>query len=706
MSEENGGACRFGPHRLDPAKRVLLRGDAAVPLTPKVFDLLVFLISSRGRVVEKDELLAAIWPGTVVEENNLARNISSLRKALGGDARDRRYVVTVPGRGYCFVADVAPATDGATPGVPAEKPVARSRTPWLVGAVAAMLFLAVAVDAIRTKAPRPKPFDTYETTRLTHGGNSSRAAISPDGRFVAHVQGEPGRQSLRIRTLATGADIEIVAQGDRHFGGLKFSNASDALYFLLKDRKASSSMLYVVPAAGGAARFVAANLDSPVSFSPDGRRFAFIREKSGETALMTAAADGTGEERIASRKTPDFLDYPAWSPDGHRIACTDVRRSGDARVEVVEFQIGGGAERRITKQRWTYIRHLEWFSDGRSLLMTGLAPSAEAYQIFRLSYPSGAASQITRDLDNHTTAGLTADGSSLITIDERLLSTLWVAPDGKPGNLRQITPGPVRLTRFSWTSEGLLLYEQNLGNQRRLWTMKPDGAGTVPLKVERDAYMGSVSRDGKHVYYVSDDAGGPAIWRMDRNGANDAFVAKSGPGFPQTSPDGRWVVYVASIGGKGPSLWKTPAEPAAGGQPVQLYDALAVQPSVSPDGRFVACFSAERPLTANRDEPTAIAIVPFDGGEPVKTFEIPRTVVVDAGLHWTPDGGALAYVVQQGGVSNIWQQPVAAGSPSRLTDFGGDGIFYFDWSWDGKQLAVLRGAKSYDVVLLRNATQP
>lgn len=108
MSAETSQLYEFGPFRLDGIRRVLWRDGQPVPLTAKVFETLVVLIESRGHVVEKDALLKAIWPESFVEESNLAQNVSALRKALGEFPGENRYIVTVPGRGYRFVADVRP----------------------------------------------------------------------------------------------------------------------------------------------------------------------------------------------------------------------------------------------------------------------------------------------------------------------------------------------------------------------------------------------------------------------------------------------------------------------------------------------------------------------------------------------------------------------------------------------------------------------
>src|ERR1044071_629750 len=117
MSEQKSRFYAFDDFRIDAVKRQLLRMDEFVHLPPKVFDTLLKLIEHRGRVLDKDELMEAIWSDTIVEENNLTQNISAIRKALGENRGEHRYVVTVPGRGYRFVADVREVkTNGASNG--------------------------------------------------------------------------------------------------------------------------------------------------------------------------------------------------------------------------------------------------------------------------------------------------------------------------------------------------------------------------------------------------------------------------------------------------------------------------------------------------------------------------------------------------------------------------------------------------------------
>src|SRR5882724_9156122 len=104
----------FGPFRIDATERLLLRDGEAVALTPKLFDILLVLVSNSGRILEKEEVIKAVWPDTAVEEGSLARNISTLRKTLGENPAEPQYIQTIPWRGYRFVASVRASAEPST----------------------------------------------------------------------------------------------------------------------------------------------------------------------------------------------------------------------------------------------------------------------------------------------------------------------------------------------------------------------------------------------------------------------------------------------------------------------------------------------------------------------------------------------------------------------------------------------------------------
>src|SRR5213592_4826104 len=112
----------FGDFRLDTAKRLLQRLDGTtVPLTPRVFETLLYMVEHHDTVLDKERLMAAVWPDSIVEENNLSQNISTLRRIFGETPGSHSYIVTVPGRGYRFVAEVREQTDNGNTTVNAEQ---------------------------------------------------------------------------------------------------------------------------------------------------------------------------------------------------------------------------------------------------------------------------------------------------------------------------------------------------------------------------------------------------------------------------------------------------------------------------------------------------------------------------------------------------------------------------------------------------------
>ena len=182
---------------------------------------------------------------------------------------------------------------------------------------------------------------------------------------------------------------------------------------------------------------------------------------------------------------------------------------------------------------------------------------------------------------------------------------------------------------------------------------------------------------------------------MDADGGNPKQLT-DGPvdNSPQSSPDSRWVVFVSRRSGS-ERLWKVSID---GGEPVRLTDKLTRAPTVSPDGRLIACVYREDQVNT----PTRVAIIPFAGGDPDKLLDIPQSFTNVPGLHWMPDGRSLAFINTISGVSNIWSLPLDGSAPKQLTDFKTDRIFWFDFSRDGKQLALSRGTLTSDVILIRD----
>jgi WD40 repeat protein len=311
---------------------------------------------------------------------------------LGDDRARHHYIMTVPGRGYCFVADVStqprPVSEDEFEVADERKDAGSSlattinsnrNTPEAVGTDSPaapdhkfdlgqkqppQLILDAASPERSTNTPSPtslikhhravpvvllaallvmssvvifrfekifgrkevaSPFRKMKLTRLTTPRQARNAVISPDGRYIAYVVRADERQGLWIEQTATQSNRqEVVAAAEVRYYGITFSPDGNFLYYILKQRNNSIGVLYSVPTLGGTSTKVLTDVDSPVTFSHDGKQLAFIRgSSSGEKALIVAGSDGSAERTLAARHGKAFyaFDGPAWSPDNQKIGC-------------------------------------------------------------------------------------------------------------------------------------------------------------------------------------------------------------------------------------------------------------------------------------------------------------------------------------------------------------------------------------------------
>ncbi|HWS90297.1 MAG TPA: winged helix-turn-helix domain-containing protein [Pyrinomonadaceae bacterium] len=718
----------FGPFTLDPAERVLTREGRPVPLTPKAFDLLLVLVEHGGRLLGKKDLMEAVWPDSFVEEGNLTFTVSSLRKALGEDRKEPQYIETVPRSGYRFVADVRvlegePGAEEATGNEArvhdekaAETPVAVAAPPRaeVVGGgrtrkflIPLAVLLAAAVAAgLYAFAGRGRPgvessdlLRGATVTRLTTTRNAVDAVISPDGKYVVYVVDESRQRSLWLRQVATNSHVQIIAPSAAAYLDMFFSGDGHYVYFVQTDGSTRPA-LYQIPVTGGTPRKLLENMTGPIGLSPDGKRFAAVRHEGDGSLVLTVADafDGGNARDLISRKRPDVLYRPVWSPDGEAVACIAVTVTADDKyAQIVEARVADGSERLISPERWKFAERLEWLSDGSGLLTTVSENAYGPFQIWHVSYPGGRAQKVTSDLSNYRSMSLTADSKTLVAVQSDIHPYVRVVPEGDSGRARRVTSGHGASNDywgFSFTPDGRVVYVSTLGGNQDIWVMNADGSGQKQLTFDRAAdFDPTVSADGRHVVFSSERSGRNKLWRIDIDGGNPTQLTRGSAAdfLPNHSPDGRWVVYT-SDDTRMTGLWRIPA---GGGEPARLTEKTAAWPSVSPDGRFVACWHIDE-----QKRSMALGVLPIEGGEPVKLFEVSMTANTWAEIRWTPDGRGLTYIDAPDGVGNIWLQPLAGGPPKRLTDFQSDRIFRFDWSRDGRQLVCSRGAETNDVVLI------
>jgi len=742
----------FGPFRLDADERLLIRDGRMTPLPPKVFDTLLVLVENSGRVVSKDELMQSLWPDTFVEESNLTQNISQLRRALGDGAADAQYIETVPKRGYRFIAGVQPlavngisteeafAVNGHAPAPAAEAepkladceqtlpletgiaPEKLNRKRSLAVATLVAFSLAIVILALVVASRRAgnngwqarDAFQQVELVKLTASGKALLPAISRDGKFVAYVAEDDGLQSLWVRQAPTNSSAQIVAPAEVVFAGATFSLDDSLIYYVARRKGEDLNKLYQIPLLGGAAREIMANVDSPVTFSPNGQYFAFVRNYMAqrETSLIVAKLDGSEERKLATRKRPETLSLlgPSWSPDGRMIACAAVvAGQGGSSMQVLAFRVEDGSSEPIGSQTWTFIGQVAWLGDGSGLAFNAWQRNWGTYgdQIWLLTFPKGEARPVTKDMNNYdgvsVSANLAAPGAMITQRTDRV-SRISIMSKGAGGfdaeRAAQIQSGfSGNLSeRFGldWTPDERMVYSSQASGNLDVWITTADGKQQKQLtRDEQIDLQPVVTPDGRYIVFVSERAGSSHIWRMDLDGGDLKQLTRGKNHYsPSLSPDGRWVVYHSSTPGS-PSLWKVSID---GGEPAPLSAASAIRPQVSPDGKWIACFYQDQ-----KDGVFKAGLLPFAGGEPtlVEGMAQPEFLI----LRWSPDSRELTYIATRQGVSNIWSKPIDGGPAHQLTNFTSDRIFRFAWSRDGKFLACERGMDINDAVLI-SAVKP
>lgn len=550
-------------------------------------------------------------------------------------------------------------------------------------------------------APQEMQFTKLVTTRKV-----AAATLSPDGKYVALLAEDAGRQSILVRQVGTSRDIQIVGPSESHYRGLTYSPDGDYVYYLLQE--GSTRTLFRVPAFGGSPRRLVVNVDTPVTFSPDGRQIAFLRKRGEAAALIVAREDGAEEYEVATgtngngfRIIGDLNNGPAWSPDGKTIACPTVAEGEPFHMDIVAVQVGDGTMRLINSQPWHLVGQIAWLPDGSGLAMNAekSPPPSSSLQLWLLPYPSGEAHRLTDDSNFYRTVSLTQDGSALLTTQTNQVSSLWLTSGGDAQYANQMTASQNKGTGgMAWRPDGSMVYASNETGNQNIWSMDSDGGNAKQLTFDEHQNVEPVtSPDGRYVVFVSYRTGNAHVWRMNPDGTEQSQLTFGQyEDWPQVSPDGRWIVYHSEESSRD-SIWKMPIE---GGAAVRLADGSAKQPIISPDGKLLAYFAKDE----QADSPWRLTVIPFDGGTPVKTFDIPPTVHQQwHGPRWTPDGKALDYVVTSGGVSNIWRQPLSGGQPRKVTDFREGQIDAFAWSPAGRnQLASVRTSTMTDLFLVRN----
>ena len=698
----------FDEFRLDLTRGSLFRGGAEVKLRPKSFDVLKYLTENPGRLISKDELIESVWNQTAVTDDSLVQCLKEIRHALGDDKQN--IIRTVPRRGYIFEKEVtrngstvyAEETSGVH--LVIEETVENGsgekkgkilgagklrKLPLTMALSVLFLFGGIVFGVLYfTRQPSAPPFKSVSIKQLTTDGKSGGAVISPDGNYVAFVN----QDSLWVRQVAAVNPLQIAPPSKDGYGRKVFSPDSSFIYY------DQSDVLYRIPVLGGTPRKILEGINSAVTFSPDGKRLAFVRGGKGEQKLILANADTSDEEQtLAVRKLPEFFILPvlgntgpAWSPDGTMIVCPGGDGGGFGEAYPVAVRVADGTQKPLTEKRWNAILRMAWLADGSGFLMNAKDNGTDATrQIWHVSYPNGVPQRIYNDDNEYDTLSLSANSDKLVSARREARSNIWlIEPQDEPTNAKQITFGTGQdgYWGIDTTPDGKVVCDSRAGGERDLWIMDADGGNQKQLT--NDTLMEAfarVSPDGRQVLF---HLGGKGLWKMDLDGGNRKQLTDGGM-FPNYSPDGNWVIYTKPKDNW--SMWKISSD---AGEPSRLTDHPAFHPAVSPDGKWIAY------QTRSSSQAPVLRIIPFDGSEPFKTFPLTDNPVWGH-TEWTPDGKAITFKENNNGIQQIVNQPLDGGQSKILVSLKteSESILGFAWSHDGKRLFFVSGPVVTNVVM-------
>jgi serine/threonine protein kinase/Tol biopolymer transport system component len=582
---------------------------------------------------------------------------------------------------------------------------ARKHVGKLLAVAAVIALLAAAAFYFATskghRAPVALSTQNMHIEKLTQSGKAEGVAISPTGQYVVYIVREGELQSLHMRQVATGSDVEILKPAASTFYGLTFSPDGNYIYFVeaSKENQLFSS-LYKMPVLGGNAQEVVRDIDTSISFSPNGTQFAFVRgvPNQGEVRLFVVKTDGSNPRQLAAKKgavSPNAILSPAWSPDGKTIVFASLQAGIGS--QLTSYTMSSGEVRTIYQTTADLGRPV-WLPEGSSLLIPMRELGAAAIgQLWTVSFPEGEAHRVTNDFTDYNLNWLdmTRDGESIVTVDNTTSLDVWAAPGGDSSRATQIASGEAPISIVSILSKDRIVYFSRTGE---VYSANYDGSNrTLVAGTDRNVTFADGCGDGKHIIYMSRLASGLNVWRMDADGSNAVQLTQNNTSIlPLCALDGHSVTYYQA---SDQTSWRMPV---AGGTAAKLTAPGQAAPYniVSRDNKIFFYRSGHLDDPAARDSYTG---VPVEGGAPIFSIETPIGSPVNQAIpQWSPDGKAIDLSLTRGGATNIWRQPVPSGTLKQITNFPSGLIRYFSWSPDGKTLFLSRGSRTSNIILLQN----
>ena len=698
-------------------------------ITPRAFDVLVYLVKHCDRMVEKQELFEQIWKESFVTDNALTRTIREIRQVIGDDADAPRYIETVPKRGYRFIGEIREAEEtkaekskseaGPVPQVISQAQLRSPETKettthrefgtartalrrigaWPLVTAAALVLVAVIAIALWRSQTKPTPTPTIDAkaTQIPTWTGLEIPKLSPDGNSIAYSSDHDGAPEIYVKPLTPGArEIQVTSDGQ---GNSDPAWSPDGTLIAFRSQKRGG--IWIIPATGGTARKLSDFGASP-AWSRDGSFISFQSESTPmpPTTIWTISSQGGEPAPITQVGNPvGGHSLPTWSPDGKRIAF--VAYDGGSGGQLWSVGANGGELKLLAREfsNPVYSPDGEYIYGGSGNQVGGIF----ALYRLRISPDTGEAlgqSEVVRDTGLARIEGqvtISSDGKKIAYCAQTLnasLMSLQISPDSGEETRSPLPLDPSTSFRkskatFSRDGQKIAFVEFRGGEQPKVWVMDADGRNVTQLTTGRDAdFVIDWLPDNDTVVFQRNNT----IWSVSVNTGREKLLLdpKQAISWNRVSPDGKQIAF-NSTKGQTINIWTVPVE---GGTPRQLtFDTEETGwPCWSPDGKLIA-------LAMKRGENTYTALMPSAGGEITQlTFE--------PGLSWatdfSPDGEKIVFAGRRDGIWNVYWISRSTKQQKQLTHYTSRNHYvrYPSWSPLGNQIVYEYAVTTGNIWLL------
>jgi TolB protein len=676
----------FADFRLYPHERLLTKNGKRVALTPRILDLLIVLVEHDGELIAKETLLDSVWEDRFVEEGNLSRAVSTLRKKLGTQSNGSDFIETVPKLGYRFIAPVGEVLNDPVVSVSPGKIRSESREYlFALGALAVVLIFVLAFSyfwrgSVANAQSGPvrltdHPLDDtiprwtndgrirfWRVDGKTHQAES--LIMNADGTDQTHVRDSIGmwspdgskvvfpKEGVSYLANADGSD-EIAMPFLR--GNLDWSADSRKIVYQAKTAN-NDPDIFIYSLQTGKSENVTNNpaFDADPSLSPDGKHVAFASARDGNFEIYLVNADGSDLRRLTN--DPAWDNHPVFSPDGTTIAFNSDRENENSNVYLIGAD--GADIRRLTESK-----HNEtvepgcWSPDGTQIAFYSdefgnddiFVTSAEVFR------PVLVVADATSDLPF---ASYSPDGKQIVyaaSMPDKTGELRLFELQGKQSSTLQRTENAELQPVFA--PDGMhIAFQNKVESNTEICLIRLDGTDLRNLtnNAARDGGP-AFSPDGKQIAFASNRDGNSGIFNlyvMGPDGGDQRRVYRQPTGSRSTPawlPDGTSIVFTNDMDGTGNfDLFKLRLAENAVEERLTFRPRYDSQAAISPDGRFVA-------FASNTDGNSEIYLMNSDG---TNVRRMTRHLSEDIAPKFSPDGARILFSSNRNGKYAIYEMTV------------------------------------------------